>query len=1261
MRTSSIINISCKGILAIASLMCSKEILCQASAPTVADNPVTSIGTTGLPQAASKEGDSETVNLNTGALNMFIPVLAIPQRIGAQPLVLGYTYDSNQLNFQSIVNAIPSYWDGDHSVNPCNPGSDPCQPIDEFDYTITAAESGISQTPLQPNMPRLIGSVEYMGDAIIDASAYGYPAFFQILPQFCITNVAFIDWAGSAHSFSGTATSCQLNEASDELPIRIANGQYADSTDNQFYRLDASDLTTIKVISPDGTVYKFSGVNTLCLDRTLDCVSTTSSQEQFINKIFSTITDRNGNVITYDNGVITDTIGRSIGVNITTSAVTYTYKDSNGNSQTISMAQRSGTEKIDGMSGPDVGPVLSKNSCWLTVNELAPLPATQYKLTVESTLQPPDGNGGPAGDGYIPYDISYSGSNLKYHMLFDSFGHLMKIVYPAGGYHRYTYQTNTVSMPETSVTPYQCAWTKVLVANRYECRNSNSTCSSSEEDATTYSLLTSGIVTSPDGSKARHYFEKSVMIFSPVDAYPIETKTEYMSSAGTVLKTVNNTYTVSSSSSSYAANPFPQSIVTTYNESSSSPTTTTSYTYDVVGNSCAYFGITSDCTALSDNHIGNPTQTILYDYSSNAFATSSTGWYHTSNIFVPTNTTGNDNVFNLTHTTVNSLDSHGNITRKTITGSGATEQDYTYTLTSDAYNRPTSVVDGLGNTTTYSYSDSWSDASCAPASQSYAYLTKITNAKGYSTSYKYNSCTGNIASIIDTNNQETLYSYDSLGRITKVSYPDGGWNQSIYTDSPPLSLETKNAIGMDSVSIYDGLSRVVQTQTLDPDGEVYVDTSYDAMGRIYSVSTPYRNTSEKTYGVTYYYYDALGRKVELVYPDGKKEWWCYDGVKDPNHSQPNCKSNSTKLTGTWYDHQNENGYDWQYINDAAGNIIGVVEPTGSETDYSYDGFNNVHAVSQGGTSSETARNRTFQYTGLSQLIFSYNPESGYVCYGTSSGSKPTGSNCKASYDAVGNLLSKTDARGITTAYTYDSLNRILSKTYLYDLYATPISCYQYDSASNGKGRLSSVWTQVPSSGSSCPSQVPSSGFLTKREIVAYDAMGRIQNEMRYTPSFSTSGVSSPSCGTGSVAGISYCYDAAGNVTFSSNGIDKSTYPTRVTSQLSGGASPIEFKNTYDTAGHLKSIASNWSNSSTYPGTLFSSGTTLSSACEGATSTAYAPSGALANATLSNAIYLSKTYDVRLRPSCINGAASGTSTTQTSGSATVLILGEEQKK
>lgn len=122
------------------------------------------------------------------------------------------------------------------------------------------------------------------------------------------------------------------------------------------------------------------------------------------------------------------------------------------------------------------------------------------------------------------------------------------------------------------------------------------------------------------------------------------------------------------------------------------------------------------------------------------------------------------------------------------------------------------------------------------------------------------------------------------------------------------------------------------------------------------------------------------------------------------------------------------------------------DPAGSgaltlETDYTYDPLNNLTAVNQKGASGDTARYRTFGYDSLSRLTNVCNPEA-----------IATGNSCTPSgpwsvtyvYDADGNVITRTDARGIVTNYAYDALNRVTSKSYTNDPANTPTLTYGYD-------------------------------------------------------------------------------------------------------------------------------------------------------------------------------------------------------------------------
>jgi YD repeat-containing protein len=154
---------------------------------------------------------------------------------------------------------------------------------------------------------------------------------------------------------------------------------------------------------------------------------------------------------------------------------------------------------------------------------------------------------------------------------------------------------------------------------------------------------------------------------------------------------------------------------------------------------------------------------------------------------------------------------------------------------------------------------------------------------------------------------------------------------------------------------------------------------------------------------------------------------------------------------------------------------------------------------------KSSQTRTFAYDELKRLLSAYNPESGTISYG---------------YDANGNLTGKTDALSRSTSYVYDALNRLKSKTNSDGV--TPNVTYAYDSASYGKGRLSSVSSSV--SATSYPS---------------YDAMGRVLSNSQQT--------------NGQTYNLGYQYNLAGLMT-------QETYP-------SGRA----VATAYNTAGRASSV------------------------------------------------------------------------------------------
>ena len=438
--------------------------------------------------------------------------------------------------------------------------------------------------------------------------------------------------------------------------------------------------------------------------------------------------------------------------------------------------------------------------------------------------------------------------------------------------------------------------------------------------------------------------------------------------------------------------------------------------------------------------------------------------------------------------------SRGNVTSiLRPVASGAVTTTYTYDETgqlmssADACDKVVCAGMLAGNhTTTYSYADS--PAGGNPGGNSNAYLTRITDPVGHTQQFSYNYATGQLANATDQNNNTTNYTYaDPLNRLTQIRFPDGGSTIIRYNDAGPSPSVTSTTAASPSpdlvtTSVMDGLGRAVQTQlNSDPYGTVLVDTAYNGMDQVQSVSNPHRSSGSGTDGTTFFSYDALGRKVMQTQPDGSKLQWCYDGIATAGVA--NCPANASSVQGTWVDSYDEVGNHRQHVSDASGRLVAVMEPDANtnlaaETDYGYDALNNLIRVDEYAAKPGSADAvRQFSYDSLSRLRSALNPETGTT---------PD----TYTYDANGNVSTKTDARGVVIRHCYDTLNRLLSKSSPDQgcPAPAPYATWSYDQAS---AQVGSASVQIPNGIGRLTSEGSGSTAGSYCGAYTYDAMGRV--------------------------------------------------------------------------------------------------------------------------------------------------------------------------
>lgn len=485
-----------------------------------------------------------------------------------------------------------------------------------------------------------------------------------------------------------------------------------------------------------------------------------------------------------------------------------------------------------------------------------------------------------------------------------------------------------------------------------------------------------------------------------------------------------------------------------------------------------------------------------------------------------------------------------------------------------------STTDANGNTTSFGY-DSYG---LYPAVVTHP----STNGVQHVDYYSHDPSTGVLVYHTDENgtyandpSHTISATYDAFGRPLTISIPGGGGENYTYVDGIGASAAAVTLASPDpnrtETTLFDGLGRILDLERSVPTsdctgGVVHQRSSYDNEGRLAMRTDSYCGSSGTG---SYTHFDPLDRPHVVDLADGNHKTYTYQG-------------------GAVTDVLDENGSShWLLTKDALGRLTKVIEPGSLETDYTYDALGNLWSVQQVGkpgvtpagfSSPEVSKSRSFKYDSASRLLWSQNPETGLVCYGQGDG---TIAGCQANgYDANGNLVYKTDANGVVMHYSYDALNRILTKT-------SPTNDveenygYTYDQCLNGVGLLCTVTQTNPTV------QLNGAALQMNQTQFAYDKMGRVTNEDWFDY-----------MGQAARTGVAAVYDLAGNV-------NQLTYPDQtVVSQQ------------WDTGGHLSGV---------YSGPYQSPGAAYVSGMQ------YTPSGAMASATYGNGVTLQNLYNNRLQP------------------------------
>jgi RHS repeat-associated protein len=1070
-----------------------------------------------MPYQSYHGGDIDKINLSNGIVNVDIPLISYPQRGGKLILDFTLAFNSKPLVYQKF----------------CTP----------------QIPKGPAPTCNWSWLQFIYGQSDYLtGWRVADMQSISRFSYDEKVPISNGPSTTDYDWIQIQTGDGSIHPSGQISGSTGQITLDGSNFASVGGSPT------AGCAPTCYILDANGVMYNNTSWTSVIRE------------------------DPDGNEISLASGSYTDTVGRSIPI-FPTPTTTFTNQQAAVCKGSLPVYELS-IWQVPGVNGG----TQTYTFCYAQVPYLVPNP-NQSPYTQSGNLVELQSVALPNGLSWVfGYDAT-NGTSTAY-------GDLTSITFPTGGTISYTYQS---IQSTASPTDHTTRWVATRTENANDGQGAHNwqygfVLGTSAGGLGQSSKTTT--VTDPYGNQVVHNFSDAMF-----DGY--ETLAQYYngsSSSGSLLRSVATNYNyIPATGYFYPAqvmNVFPSSQTTTLDNGLASVKT---WSY------CCSISLSQEGTAGT---YGLPSDEKDYDFASSGTGTllkekqttyefQTNANYLTANLlnlkaseeilngsgaevasdsytYDESNYSGKSSGITTQHTSAPFL-VRGDLTTTTawLNGGTSPQSHTTWYDTGEAYQS----IDPLGHTTTYAYSGTY--AGSLP--------TTVTNAFNQVTTYTYDFNTGQKTSVTDANSQVTTYSYnDPLGRVTNVVYPDVYPNSSTHGQSTYTYNDTASPVNFiftrvmspsqslqEQVNV-DGFGREWYTElTTDPQGPVYTAKTYDSLGRLYQEWNPTRcvlpgSTScavEATWGTTTHQYDALSRPTVLTYPDGSTQ--------------------KSTFTGNTIDFYDETSRHWQRTNDALGRLTKVLEPNSSnspalETDYQYDAANNLLRVDQWGGSKGISgdRVRTFTYDSLSRLLCASNPENSTAQCPTQATTSYTAGTVGYVYDLSGKLTSKEDARGITTTYTYDALNRLIGKTYSD---GTQSVAFAYDGKDQNGNPISGLSNTIGRLSKS-------TNNVNAASIYSYDPMGRIASKFVCIPGNCSYSM-----------GATAAYDVAGDMTNS-----------HLATGLAVGMS-------YDAAARLNSVTIPTNNP---PSTQWSNPT-------------YGPMG-LARATLGNGLLEEVAYDNRGR-------------------------------
>ncbi|THF72581.1 RHS repeat-associated core domain-containing protein, partial [Cohnella fermenti] len=427
------------------------------------------------------------------------------------------------------------------------------------------------------------------------------------------------------------------------------------------------------------------------------------------------------------------------------------------------------------------------------------------------------------------------------------------------------------------------------------------------------------------------------------------------------------------------------------------------------------------------------------------------------------------------------IDSLGNITRETKINSLGDERNVVTDYQYDSYGNVTRKEASSGNQSFVTEYEYGVDANGTDVQG--AYLTKESqtlNGSVIAKRYAYDMNTGNLVTEADPRNNRTVYEYDGLNRLVKVSKPEGVVESYGYEEKPwaNLAIVHTDPNQVQNKHEFDITGNLVRTSVFDQGQWVVLQTlEYNFMGnKVKEIdanghSIRYDYDSDARLVRKSYYQDdkVLKGSIEVGYQIGydSKTPLVITITDEEGYPSKYYYDSLNRLVRTETTPDKTGFYATAYSYDYTGNVVSKTDALNRSTVYQYDSLGRL-VLQRDALNNET----TYAYNALDQVATQKEP--GGRITGTIydelgrateqrvySEDSPDYTYIRQEYDSTGNVVRKSqgavvngsDVVSSDTGYAYNGLNRMSDEYRKLDEARTGHIRYEYDNNGNKTGMI----------------------------------------------------------------------------------------------------------------------------------------------------------------------------------------------------------------